>query len=211
VSTPRNRASQLAWGGFGRLAPLSLFVAAALIVIAGGAAYEVTARRSPTYVSYSATILDQPVQISKSQDPGVIDKLARLRLKYAGLIRSDDVITPAAKAAGVSRGVVAGTLLVRVDNGSLLLYVGAQSGKPGVAIKVANALATSLAGYVDKEQKNAAIPAPDRVVLNVVAPARGAQQVLPTGRQKLVSGAGAALVAFVVLAAALDVMRRREA
>lgn len=201
--------ASLRWWGFGALAPLSLVIAAVLVVLAVAAGYEVAARRAPTYVASAATMLDQPMAVAQSQDAGVVDKLARLRLKYAGILRSDAVVQVAATASGVSRDTVAATELARVDDGSLLLYVGASSTRPGRAVTVANALASALSAYVTHEQNGAQIAARDRVELTVIAPARHAQAILPTQRQKLLTGFAAGLVAFVVLGGVLDVMRRR--
>jgi capsular polysaccharide biosynthesis protein len=194
---------------FGPLAPLTVGVAILLVVIAAVAGYEVAARRAPTYVASAATMLDQPLTIAQSQDAGVVDKLARLRLKYAGILRSDAVVNAAATSAGVSRDTVAATEVVRVDPGSLLLYVGASGTRPAQAVRVANALASALSSYVTREQRSAQIAPRDRVELTVLAPARHAAAVLPTSRQKLLTGLGAGLVAFVLLAGVLDVMRRR--
>jgi capsular polysaccharide biosynthesis protein len=184
-------------------------IAVLLVVIAAVAGYEVAARRAPTYVASAATMLDQPLTIAQSQDAGVIDKLARLRLKYAGILRSDAVVNAAATSAGVSRDTVAATEVVRVDPGSLLLYVGASGTRASQAVRVANALASALSGYVTREQRSAQIAPRDRVELTVVAPARHAAAVLPTSRQKLLTGLGTGLLAFVLLAGVLDVLRRR--
>jgi capsular polysaccharide biosynthesis protein len=210
VAEPRRTdRALLSWRGFGTLAPLSLAIAALLVVIAAAAGYEVAARRAPTYVAYAATMLDQPLSVAQSQDAGVVDKLARLRLKYAGILRSDAVVDAAAPTAGVSRDTVAATELVRVDAGSLLLYVGASATRSSQAVKVANALASALSGYVTREQRSAQIAPHDRVQLTVLAPARHAAALLPTRRQKLLTGLGAGLVVFVLLAGVLDVLRRR--
>ena len=209
MAEPRLTERSRGWWGFGALAPLSLAVAGALVLIAMVAGYEIAARRAPTYVASAATMLDQPLPVADSQDAGVIDKLARLRLKYAGLVRSDAVVDVAAKSAKVPRDTVAATLIARVDQGSLLLYVGASSTRPGRAVTVANALATSLRAYVEHEQTRAQIAPRDRIELAIVAPARHAQAILPTRRQKLLTAFGAGLVAFVVLGGVLDVMRRR--
>lgn len=197
------------WWGFGALAPLTLVIAALLVLVATIAGYEVAARRAPTYVASAATMLDQPLTVAQSQDAGVVDKLARLRLKYAGILRSDAVVQVAATSAGVSRDTVAATEIARVDDGSLLLYVGASSTRSARAVRVANALANALSAYVAHEQTSAQIAPRDRVELVVIAPARYAQAVLPTKRQKLLTAFGAGLVAFVVLGGVLDVMRRR--
>jgi hypothetical protein len=200
----------MGWGGFGRLAPLSLFIAFALVAIAGGAAYQIESRHRPTYVAFSAVMLDEPLAIAASQDLGVVDKLARLRYKYVGLLRSDDVVTDAAKRAGLSPAAISASTVGRIDGGSLLMFVGGQGFDRRTVVRVANALTAALASYITREQSIAAIAPVDRLSLLVVAPSRGASQILPTKRQKLVAAGGAALVTFVLAAAALDIIRRRE-
>jgi capsular polysaccharide biosynthesis protein len=205
----RTERSGLGWWGFGALAPLTLFIAAGLVLVATVAGYEVAARRSPTYVAMASTMLDQPLTVAQSQDAGVVDKLSRLRLKYAGIVRSDKVVAAAAVALGGSRDEVASREFARVDDGSLLLYIGATGTSRQQAVRTANALANALAAYVTQEQRSARIAARDQVELEVVAPARGARQVLPTTRQKLLSAFGSGLFAFVVLGGVLDLIRRR--
>ena len=199
----------LRWWGFGNLAPLTLFIALALVVVAGGVGYGLAAGRQATYVAYASTLLDQPDAIAASQDAGVVDKLSRLRLKYAGLVHSDAVQAQAAITVDATRDDVQGRAIARLDPNSLLLQIGAAEPTQAKAVKLANALASALAGYVDREQAGARIAPTDRVTLEVVQPARSAVKALPTTRTKLTSAVGTALVAFVLVAAVLDVMRRR--
>lgn len=198
------------WWGFGSLAPLTLFIAGGLVLIAVIAGYTVAARSSPTYVAQAGTMLDQPLTLAQVQDAGVVEKLSRLRLKYAGILRSDKVVEQAAEAVGRSRDDVADTVFARLDGNSLLLYVGATSDDEEEAVALANALASALRDYVTAEQRNALIAASDRISLDVVQPAHDATPVLPTARQKLVAGFSSGLVAFVVLGGVLDVVRRRR-
>ncbi|MBW8792219.1 MAG: hypothetical protein JF597_01015 [Streptomyces sp.] len=203
-----DRASR--WWGFGALAPLALVIASLLVVIATITGYAVAANRTPTYAAQAATLLDQPLTVAQSQDAGVVDKLSRLRLKYAGILKSDVVVKVAATATDLPAAKVADAEFARIDQGSLLLYVGATASTESGAERLADALAQALASYVAQEQVRAQIAPRDRVSLQVVAPARTAVQVLPTRRQKAVSALSAGIVAFVVLGGALDIMRRRR-
>lgn len=201
--------ASLRWWGFGALAPLSLFIALGLVIVGGVAGFALAAAKEPTYYAYASTLLDQPLRVAESQDSGVVDKLSRLRLKYAGLARSDAVLTPAATAVGLKREDLDGKVLARVDPGSLLLVIGAVGSSEAKAVALANALAESLRAYIASEQQRAQIAKADTLSLSIVAAAHSATKALPTTRSELTSGVGTALVVFVLVAAALDVMRRR--
>lgn len=191
------------------LTVLSGAVALLLALVFGGAAYEIVGHRNPTYLATAATLLDEPKALALSKDSGVIDKLSRLRFKYSGILRSDDVVDPVATKLGVPRGVVAGSIVSSGDTGSLLLFVGARSKNATQAVTLANALAQQLASYVAKEQKDNAIPALVALELRIVAPARYSAQLTPTKRQKEVAGAGVALATLAIVLGVMDVARRR--
>ena len=209
VDAPRpDRAAR--WWGFGALAPLALGIGLLLVLIATVAGFLVAAGRTPTYAAQAATLLDQPLTVAQSQDAGVVDKLSRLRLKYAGLLQSDAVVRVAANATNLRATTVSAAEFARVDDGTLLLYVGARASTAKGAERLADALAQALVDYVDLEQVKAQIAPRDRVSMQIVTPADRAVRVLPTARQELVSALATGMVAFVVVGAALDVMRRRR-
>jgi capsular polysaccharide biosynthesis protein len=194
--------------------PLSVMAGAVALVLAlvlGGAAYKVVGNRNPTFLATTATLLDEPQAVALSKDSGVIDKLSRLRFKYSGILRSDDIIDPVAKELGVDRGVVAGAVVSQGDTGSLLLFVGARTRDPELAVRMANALAKQLSAYVAKEQVDQKIPALLRVEMRIVAPARYSAQLTPTKRQKQVAGLGTMLATLAVVLGAADIARRRRA
>lgn len=205
----RREASAL-WSRF-RLEIVSLLTAVLLAVTAGAVAFVAVAHRDQTYLASTATLLDQPTAIARSQNPGVIDKLSRLRFKYAGILRSDSVVDPVAAKLNMNRGAVAGSIVSRGDTGSLLLFVGARATTRQKAVQLSNELARQLAAYIAKEQSEAAIPPIDRVSLRVVAPARGAALVSPTTRQRYVATAGAIVVVLVLSLGVADLVRRRRA
>jgi capsular polysaccharide biosynthesis protein len=178
-------------------------------VVFGGAAYEVVGHRHPTYLATSAVLLDEPEAVAISKDAGVIDKLSRLRFKYSGILRSDDIVNPVAERLHLPPGVVAGSIGSTGDTGSLLLFVGARSTSRTQAVALANALAEQLRTYVAKEQTANKIPALLKLELKIVSPARGAAQLTPTKRQKQVAGAGVALATLAVVLGVADIARRR--
>jgi capsular polysaccharide biosynthesis protein len=191
-------------------ATLSLVVAVVLALVAAGAGYLVVDRRDPTYLATASTLLDQPKALAASQDAGVIDKLGRLRFKYAGILRSDAVLDPVATELGIPAGELPGRLVTAGDDGSLLLLIGARGTDRREAVRTANALARQLAAYIDTEQATNGVTPVNRLTLQVVAPARGARIIQPTERQRYVAAAGAGLVVLVVSLGVADLLRRRR-
>lgn len=189
----------------GRRSTAVAVVAALLAAVVG---FVFAGTRDPSYQASAATLLDQPAVLAASKDAGVIDKLSRLRLKYAGILRSDAVVTPVAAKLGVSAGTVSGSMVTGSDATSLLLFIGARSSTAKGAVAMANALAEELSAYVSKEQ--AVLQPRDRLALTVVAPAREGAQLLPTRRQQLVAGVGSGLVVLVLVLVVTDVVRRRR-
>jgi capsular polysaccharide biosynthesis protein len=181
---------------------VATFVAAAAAIAVGSGQRH--------YVASSATLLDQPIAIALSQDAGTVDKLSRLRFKYAGVVHSDEVLDRVATEVGVDRDTLASNLFTRGDPESLLLFISAESTSKTKAVQTANALAKELGAYIDREQLAAKIAPRDRISLKVVAPARGASRISPTRRQQLTSAVGAALATFVLAIGAAELYRRRS-
>lgn len=194
--------------------PPWLGLAAALFALflgvsAGAAGYLVVAQRPPSFLSSAAVLLDQPTAIAAAQDSGIVDKLSRLRFKYAAVLRSDAVVNPVAAELGLAPGVVAANIVSRGDTASLLLFVGGRSDSRAGAVRLANALASQLGRYVHKEQLDTGLGPEQRLSLRVVAPARGASQLLPTLRQKGVTAVGTGLAAAAGVLGVFGLLRRR--
>jgi len=189
---------------------LSLVVAFVVALGAAAAGFALVSQRTPSYYAAAATLLDQPSAIAASQDSGVVDKLGRLRFKYAGIVRSDTVVDAAATDLNLPPATVAGRIVTLADQDSLLLFIGATAGSGAEAQRTANELAQQLTSYVDQEQSDARIAARDRVSLRTVAPARSAQKVSPTNRQRDTAALGAGVAAFAVALGVADVLRRRR-
>lgn len=191
-----------------RVHVLALALVAA--VLAAGVGILAVDLRPAAYVANAAAALDQPLTLSQSQDAGVVDKLSRLRLKYAGLVRSDDVVVPVAQSLGLSRGAVAGAVVTRQDPDSLVLFVGARAATAKRSMQIANALTAELQRYITREQSGNGIVPKDRISLRVLVPARFALQVAPTRRQKTIGGVGAAVVGALLVVGLAELPRRRR-
>lgn len=188
-------------------------VAAVTVVVAvlGGAVGDLVVEQRPAvYAAQSAVTLDQPLTISQSQDAGVVDKLSRLRLKYAGELRSDPVVEAVATSTQQSVGTVRGALFTGQDPDSLILFIGARGSSPNVAQSLANAYAQQLQRFVQHEQTTNAIAPRDRLSLDILVPARYAAHVSPTRRQRLVGAGGAAVVAGLLVLGLAALPRRRR-
>jgi capsular polysaccharide biosynthesis protein len=189
----------------------ALVLAAVLALVAAGGAALLVNHRPAQYVATSATLLDQPTAIALSQDAGTVDKLSRLRFKYAGILHSDAVLDRVATDVGVSHDDLVKGLFTRGDPESLLLFISAENPSKKTAVKTANALSSELRAYIDREQLAAKIAPRDRLSLNVVAPARDADRVLPSRRAQLTAALGAAIATFALVLAVAELQRRRRA
>jgi capsular polysaccharide biosynthesis protein len=189
----------------------ALVMAAVLALVVAAAAALLVSHRPAQYVATSATLLDQPIAIALSQDAGTVDKLSRLRFKYAGILHSDAVLDRVSRDVNVSHDDLVNGLFTRGDPESLLLFISAENSNKAKAVQTANALSTELAGYIDREQLGAKIAARDRISLKVVAPARKAARILPSRRAQLTAALGAAIATFALVLAIAELQRRRRA
>lgn len=189
--------------GRGRLTPIPtwLLVAAAAAVLALLGAALLALPGGPVWQSRATLLIDQPQAIAVSQDPGIIEKLSRLRFKYAGLVGTSDF------ADRVEDDTESGSaqLLASVPADSLLLHVGARGDRDAVQ-GLSDAGAAALIGYVDRELDELELAPEQRFTLSVVSPASEPQR-LDTSRRGL---ALAMLVGAGALTGASFVLRRRR-
>ena len=157
----------------------------------------------PTYQSQATLAIDQPRAVQDSPDTGIIDKLDRLRLKYAGLADTALVLDPIARELGERVGELRDETVVVVGPQSLLMFPTATADKERDAERRAQALADAIATYADDEQARNGIPAAERYRFSVIEAASDANKVSPTNRSAVAAAALAAIlavgVAYVVL------------
>lgn len=190
----------------GRVVQIGAGLVAAVFVV--GVVLGVSRLSDPaTYQSSAVVMIDQPRAIAAVPSPGVLEKLSRLRLKYAGLLRTRELQAPIADAVGVTPGVVASTLQVNVSGESLLLQLAGRSADPERAEAVARTAADELIAYAEQEQSEAGIPADQRFAFRVVTPAETARDVTDQ-RARLAPLVASALGVIVALGAALVARRR---
>lgn len=151
-----------------RLAPAILAVAALLLLTGGVAAFTIADR---TYQASATLTIDQVQGIAIADGPSIIEKLSRLRVKYAGIIGTRAFSEPVAERAGVPVDDVADALFTNVPPVALVMSVGARDDDPEVARTVAQAAAEHLVAFVEREQEQAGIPADLRFEFRILTPA----------------------------------------
>ncbi len=176
------------------------------LVVAGVAALIVWLRPD-VYQSTAVLSIDQPRAIAASADAGVIDKLSRLRLKYAGLVSTEAFAAPVAAHFGTSSADVSRELFAKPVGDSLLLQVGAQAPDKSSARQLAGAAAEALVEYVHHEETSNHIPGGERFSFSLVSAAEDGQHISPSG--KSIAGAGA-LAGVVALGAGLALVSLRR-
>jgi capsular polysaccharide biosynthesis protein len=179
------------------------------LVAAGFGAYAVH-RSTPTYTSQALLEIDQPQAIAASSDEGVVAKLGRLRLKYAGLVRTQVFSGPVAEQLGLPPGLVAGSLYALADQQSLLLAIGARTHDPDKARLIAQAASQYLSTYVRDEQTRNGIPAAQQITFNIATPATAAHQIAPTRRREVLVAAFVFIFAAGAVAGLALAGRRRD-
>ncbi len=194
-----------------RFRPVVLLLAALAFVLGAAVAGAVTASAAPTWQSTAVLDVDQPLVVAAADDSAVLDKLSRLRFKYAGLVGTERLALPVAEELGEDVEDVRDRLGSSAEPADLLLRVTGTAEDPDTARRTADAAARVLADFVEKEQVDDQVPAPQRVVLAIVDVAAPAERVGPARGQILVSAvlAGALLAGAVLLVAALSGLRDR--
>ncbi len=144
-------------------------VAVALVIVALAGSVLITSSR--VFESRTTVAIDQVPGIAASDGPAVIEKLARLRLKYVGLLSTDVFSRPVSGSLDLPHGRVAAALFSHAPASSLLMFVGGRDADPMVAREVATAAANELIAYVEAEQDAASIPPDRRFAFTIVSPA----------------------------------------
>lgn len=152
------------------------------------------------YESSATLLIDQVRAVSLADDAGLIDKLGRLRFKYAGIVTTQLFTEPLAQELGRPEPAVRGALFARVDPASLLMEVGARGGDPQGVLALAGAAAEHLTEYVRSEQAAAGVAPDDTYTMAIVTPATPAAAL--TGRSERLAPV-AAIGAGILLLAAL--------
>jgi capsular polysaccharide biosynthesis protein len=174
----------------------NLVVAAAIAVAVAAATASGVLLASPTYQSRVTLAIDQPTAIARSADSGVIEKLDRLRLKYAGLVDTAPIAGEVSGDLRLKLDDVRDRVSVGIGPESLLLFPTAQGDSKVEAERLAQAIADRLRSYAADEQERDGIPTDERFVLEQIEPATSGDKIAPTKRAAVALGGFAALVAL---------------
>ena len=195
--------------------PQRLVVCALLAVVVAALAGIVSLRGPALHESRVSLVIDQPLALAAASDAGLLDKLARIRVKYADLVPTPDVSGPAAEELGLEVDQVAGSVAARLPDLSLRLDVVARDRRADDAVAIANAVSEALVGYVDSELENVGVEPAMRYRFRILAPARSAVQVEPDSEEAFrlavslgLLALGTAYVVFELLETALWPPRR---
>lgn len=153
--------------------------------------------KPPVYRDGVTLLIDQPKAIAGSVDSGVLDKLGRLRYKYAGLVRTDVVVSPVARQLDLPEGAVRGGLAAQVDPASLLMTVSGSADAPGRSRELASAGADAVIAYAEREQRAAGIAPAQQFTFSVVVPAGTPTKISAQTRRVV----GESLIAGILAAA----------
>jgi hypothetical protein len=197
--------------GSPRLRVTRIGVFAALIVglLVGVLAADLTATRNPTYSSTAILLTDQPRALSLADGDGIVLKLARLRLKYIGLVSTPVITTPVARDLGRSPSDLGGIVAGIAPAQNININVVAVSANPALAPRIAQAAALELSAYAAREQRENGIAAKDQFALTLIAPASASMASVNGKHRPIYVGVGAGILAAAAAAAASSLMRRR--
>jgi uncharacterized protein involved in exopolysaccharide biosynthesis len=188
---------------------LTVILALALGLMAGGGAALYQRHKPTSYFSLSVLQIDQPVQVSADTGDATLAKLQRLRSYYAGVLDTAVLATPIAHQVNLPVGAVIGSLTTLISPSNFLIDLFAHSPTPQQSQAIAQAASSQLISYVSKQQQKAGVLKLNRVVLREVTQPSLGVKVAASHKKELVSG----VVAFVVVAAAFiivaDLLRRR--
>lgn len=185
------------------------FVAAiivALVVAALSATIVLT--RPAKYESTAAVAVDQPSLIASGGDR-VIDKLARIRVKYAPLLRTDVMTVPLAKELSTTPGNLRSTLSAATPADNVLILVKATTGSRSQSQTYAAKAADFLSKYAKDEQARDSVPANLQFQLVVVDQARPGTKTDPSPSRALAVTVVAGLIALALAYVALQLLRPR--
>jgi hypothetical protein len=175
------------------------FGAAALLA---GLAAAVTLRAPEQYEATTILVIDNPLALATSGDDGTVNKLDRLRGKYATLAATQAIAAPVAEELGVGPGAVIERTEVFASPSTLGLVVVGRGGTADGATSMADAMADGIVDYVEAEHEANAVPAEDRFTFTVVQPAQSARKSSPSNDRALDSAVltfGFSLVAAYVI------------
>jgi capsular polysaccharide biosynthesis protein len=213
VGPTGSAAVRSSWEDAFQFSPANLIVALVVAFLVAGLSAAVLLSRPARFESTATVAVDQPSLIASGGDR-VIDKLARLRVKYAPLVRTDLMTEPLAKELGTTPGDLRSSLSATTPIDNLLILVTARTGNRSQSQTYAATTAEFLVRYARDEQVRDSVPSDQRFELVIVDQARPGAKIEPSQQRALavtlVAGLAAGGLAYVVLQLARPRSRRSE-
>lgn len=191
-----------------RVTRIGALIALIVGLLVGVLAADLTATRNPTYSSTAILLTDQPRALSLADGDGIVLKLARLRLKYIGLVGTPVITTSVARELGRSPSNLGGMLAGIAPAQNININVIAVSADKSLAPRLAQAAAQELSAYAANEQQANGIAAKDQFALTLISPASAPMASVNGKHRPIYVGFGAGILAAAA-AAASSLMRRR--
>jgi capsular polysaccharide biosynthesis protein len=156
----------------GMLSPTGLTVGLALLalLVCGAAGAAIARSGEVSYGSNTVLSIDQPRVVAEARDVGPLEKLNRLRLQYAALLRTAVVADRIAEETGLSPAEVSRSVQAAPQLNSLLIVITASAAEADTARELAEASAEALIDFSEQSQAGSGIPEEQRVELSVVSP-----------------------------------------
>ena len=175
------------------------FVVAAFLA---GLAAAVALRAPEQYESTAVLVIDNPLALATAGDDATVNKLDRLRGKYATLASTRAIAGPVGDDLGIGPGAVIGSTDVFPSPSTLALVVVGRGSTADRATDAATAMAEGIVEYVEEEHEANAVPPQDRFSFTVASPAVVARQTSPSTERAVDVGIltfGLSLVAVYVV------------
>lgn len=181
----------------------NLTLAFGVAALLAGSAAAITLRAPEQYEATAILVIDNPLALATAGDDGTVNKLDRLRGKYATLSATRAIAAPVAEELGVGPGAVIGRTEVFASTSTLGLVVVGRGSTADGATSMAGAMADGIVAYVEEEHEANAVPTEDRFTFTVAQPAQFARKTSPSTDRALDTAVltfGLSLVAaYVVL------------
>lgn len=185
----------------------NLTFAVGIAALLAAMAAVVSLRAPERYESTAVLVIDNPRALAVAGNDGTVNKLDRLRGKYATLASTEAIAGPVAEGLGVPARAIIGSTEVFAAPSTLALVVRARGGEREVAVTRAQAMAEGIVRYVEAEHEENDVPAEHRFVFEVVQPAAFAAQTSPSSERAQEAAGLTFVVALVAAYVVLQMVR----
>lgn len=151
-----------------------------------------------TYSSTAVMLINDPYKLATSGQPDEFGSLDLLRFKYSALMKTQAIAGPVANKLGYPEERVSGALSTEVPASSLLMDVIATWPTRDGAQTLAQAAASEVTAYVNREDDAYRIPQADRFTFEVIDPAPPGTAHEPSKAKAASLAIGLAVLGFAI-------------